>query len=85
MTLVSFSTSSNSVLERSWSHRNLFTFSLILYSVLMEGVDCEVGNETLKDLNEGGCILTDERDRDNQLPYVGRLAPTPSGYMHGKY
>lgn len=51
----------------------------------MEGVECRRSDEILKDTKEDGSILTEEGDRGRRTPYVGRLAPTPSGYMHGKH
>jgi hypothetical protein len=72
---------------------HIVLFDTLLYStlfnqVIMEGAVCRRSDGLLKDPNQGGSILTEEddrdRDRNRRTPYVGRLAPTPSGYMHGK-
>lgn len=63
-------------------------YSTLFNQVITEGVECRTSEGTHEDPNHGGSILTEEDDRDRdsnrRTPYVGRLAPTPSGYMHGK-
>lgn len=59
-------------------------FYLIFNSVLMKSIDCRIGNKSLKNLNESGCTFIKESVSERRIPYVGRLAPTPSGYMHGQ-
>jgi hypothetical protein len=55
----------------------------------MEGVECRTSDGILKDIHQVRSISKGEDDRDRnrsrRIPYVGRLAPTPSGYMHGKH